>query len=75
MATGISSYLANKLLDHALRNTTYTPAATIYAKIHTGDPGANGTANASSVTTRVATTYGTAASGSIAMSNLPEFTL
>lgn len=75
MAYGISPYLANKLLDHALRNTTYTPPTTIYAKIHTGDPGAAGTGNASAQTTRVATTFAAAASGSIAISNTPEFTL
>ena len=75
MTTGISSYLANKLLDHAFRNTAYTPPATIYFKGHTGDPGANGTANASAQTTRQATTFAAAASGSIAISNTPEHTL
>lgn len=75
MAYGISSYLANKLLDHAFRNTTYTPPATVYVKLHTGDPGAAGTANASSVTTRYACAWNAAASGSISMSNLPEHTL
>lgn len=75
MAWGISTYLANKLLDHAFRNTSYTPPATIYAKMHTGDPGSAGTANASAQTTRVATTFAAAASGSIAISNTPEFTL
>lgn len=77
MAWGISAYLANKLLDHAFRNVVYTPPATIYAKMHTtaGDPGASGTANASAQTTRVATTFAAAASGSIAISNNPEFTL
>lgn len=75
MAVGISSYLANKLLDHTFRNVAYTPPATIYAKMHTGDPGAAGTANASAQTTRVATTFAAAAAGSIAISNTPEFTL
>lgn len=75
MAYGISNYLANKLLDHTFRNVAYTPATTVYAKLHTGDPGAAGTANASSVTTRYATTWAAAASGSISMSNTPEHTL
>lgn len=75
MATGISSYLANKLLDHTFRNTSYTPPTTIYAKLHTGDPGAAGTANASAQTTRIATTFAAAGSGSIAISNTPEFSL
>lgn len=75
MAWGISTYLVNKLLDHTFRNTSYTPPTTIYAKMHTGDPGSAGTANASAQTTRVATTFAAAASGSIAISNTPEFTL
>ncbi|QFG04609.1 hypothetical protein PBI_KEZIACHARLES14_33 [Mycobacterium phage Keziacharles14] len=75
MAYGMSSYLANKLLDHTFRNVAYTPPTAIYAKMHLGDPGAAGTANASAVTTRVATTFAAAASGSIAINNLPEFTL
>lgn len=75
MAYGISPYLANKLLDHAFRNTSYTPPATIYAKFHTGDPGSAGTANPSAQATRQATTFAAAASGSIAISNTPETTL
>ncbi|ASR86005.1 hypothetical protein SEA_APPLETREE2_22 [Mycobacterium phage Appletree2] len=75
MAFGISKYLANKLLDHAFRNTTYTPPTTIYAKLHTGDPGANGTANASLVTTRIAVSFSAASDGIIIASNSPEFTL
>lgn len=75
MAWGISSYLANKLLDHICRNVAYTPPATVYAKMHTGDPGANGTANASSVATRYACAFNAAAAGSISQSNTPEHTL
>lgn len=75
MATGISTYLANKLLDHAFRNTTYTPPASIWAKIHVGDPGAAGTANASAQATRVQTTFAAAGSGSIPINNTPEFSL
>lgn len=75
MTRGISSYLANKLLESAFKNTAYTPPTTVYAKMHTGDPGAAGTANASAQTTRIATTFAAAASGSIAINNTPEFTL
>jgi hypothetical protein len=75
MAAGISVYLANKLLDHTFRNTAYTPPASIWAKMHTGDPGAAGTANASAQTTRVQTTFAAAGSGSIAINNTPEFAL
>ncbi|WP_078321195.1 phage tail fiber protein [Mycobacteroides chelonae] len=75
MAWGISSYLANKLLDHICRNVAYTPPATVYAKMHTGDAGAAGTANASSVATRYACAFSAAAAGSISQSNTPEHTL
>lgn len=75
MAWGISTYLANKILDHICRNVAYTPPATVYAKMHTGDPGAAGTANASSVATRYACAFNAAASGSISQSNTPEHTL
>lgn len=30
-----TTYLANKLLDHALKNTAYTPAATVYLALFT----------------------------------------
>jgi hypothetical protein len=75
MARGLSAYLANKLLDHAFRNVTYTPPTTIYAKMHIGDSGGAGTANASAQTTRVAVAWNAAASGSVTLTGTPEFTL
>ena len=33
-----SNYLENKVLDHTLRNTTYTPASTLYLALYTTDP-------------------------------------
>ncbi|AMW64112.1 head protein [Mycobacterium phage EvilGenius] len=76
MATGVSQYLANKLLDHAFRGVVYTPPTTIYAQFHTdaGDPGAAGTANISAGSTRKATTWNAAASGSIGMGGTPPET-
>lgn len=74
MATGISSFLANELLDHAFRNSSWTPPATVYAQAHSGDPGAAGTANVAE-TTRQAIAFSAAASGSISNSSTPEFTL
>lgn len=76
MAAGISAYLANALLNH-LRpgGANYTPPGTIYARMHTGNPGAAGTSNASAQTTRIATTFGAASAGQITMSNAPEFEL
>ncbi len=49
MATGLSAYLANKFLDAVGNGTAYS-AANVYIKLHTGDPGANGTANAATET-------------------------
>lgn len=72
---GISNYLANKLLDSVAKNVAYTPPATVYAKLHKGDPGAAGTGNQSALVTRVAVTFNSAANGSISMSGTPEFTL
>lgn len=74
MAAGISTYLANALLNH-LRGSAYSAPSGVWARMHTGNPGAAGTSNASSQTTRVAVTFAAAAAGQISMSNLPEFTL
>ena len=65
MATGLSSYLANTFLD-AVGNATAYSAANVYVKLHTGDPGANGTANAATETTRKEVTFAAASGGAIA---------
>jgi len=64
MATGLSAYLANKFLDAVGNGTAYS-AANVYIKLHTGDPGANGTANAATETTRKEVTFATASAGAI----------
>ncbi|AKJ71626.1 hypothetical protein SPI1_33 [Skermania phage SPI1] len=52
MTVGISTVaVANRMLDW-LRGTAPATIAGLYLKLHTGDPGAAGTANASAVTTR-----------------------
>jgi hypothetical protein len=65
MATGLSSYLANSFLD-ALGNATSFSVTTVYIKLHTGDPGANGTANAATETTRKAASFSAASAGALA---------
>jgi hypothetical protein len=73
MAVGLSTAgLANLWLDQ-LGGAATTPGTTLYAKLHTGDPGAAGTTNASANTTRVAFAYSAAAAGSKAMSNTPSW--
>lgn len=65
MATGISSYLADKWLA-ALGNATSFSVATVYVKLHVGDPGANGTANPATETNRKSVAWSAASGGSLA---------
>ena len=64
MATGLSSYLANKFLD-AVGNATNYSAANVYVKLHVGDPGSAGTANAATETTRKSVSFSAATSGGL----------
>jgi len=65
MATGMSAYLANSLLN-ALGNNTAYAVTNVYVKLHVGDPGSAGTANAATETTRKAVSFAGASNGSIA---------
>lgn len=40
-----SNYYEQKILDHMLRGQAFTPPTTIYAQIHYGNPGDNGTSS------------------------------
>jgi len=64
MAHGLSAYLCNSWLDALANNTSYA-VAQVYIKLHTGDPGAAGTANAAIETTRKAASFGVAVAGAI----------
>mgnify|MGYP006921318196 FL=1 len=64
MATGLSSYLANKFLD-AVGNATSYSAANVYVKLHIGEPGANGTANPATETTRKSISFSAASAGGL----------
>jgi hypothetical protein len=59
MATGLSEFQANAFLN---------AIGTAYIKLHIGDPGAAGTANAATETTRKEVTFASASGGSIASS-------
>lgn len=73
MAVGLATTgLANLWLD-TLGGSAATPGTTLYFKLHTGDPGAAGTSNASANTTRVAAAWSAASSGSKAISNTPQW--
>ncbi len=64
MAHGLSAYLCNSWLD-ALANNTSFAVAQVYIKLHVGDPGAVGTANPATETTRKAVSFGAASAGAI----------
>jgi len=65
MATGISAYLANAWMN-ALGNATAFSVTTPYIKLHVGDPGAAGTSNAATETTRKAVSFAAASNGALA---------
>lgn len=68
MPAGLAaSPVANAMLD-LFGNASQTGYSTPHLKLHTGDPGAAGTANASSETTRKAISFAAASNGSKAAS-------
>jgi len=74
MARGLSAVnLANAWLN-LLGGTAFTTPAGSFIGLHTGDPGANGTANVSSVTTRPSATWAAASAGSKSINNTPSWT-
>lgn len=78
MAAGLSAVnLANAWLNVVRgggSGVTFTAPATIFGQLHTGDPGASGTGNVATTSTRQAFTFGAASAGAIALSNSPVFT-
>lgn len=67
MAEGFAAATANSILNSIFRNAAWTPPAATYVQLHVGAPGAAGTSNVASNTTRQLGTFGTNASaGSIA---------
>lgn len=70
----ISNYAELKLLDHVTGRASFTAPATVYLKLHTGDPGEDCTNNAATETTRKSTSWSAASSGSIATSATVEWT-
>lgn len=62
----ISNYGENAILN-TLRNVSLA-VANVYIKLHTGDPGEDGTANAATESTRKLISFSAASSGSMASS-------
>lgn len=67
MADGLSVACADAALATIIANAGFV-------QLHTGPPGSAGTTDVSSVTTRMAVTWGSASAGSIAASDEPEWT-
>jgi hypothetical protein len=70
MTLGVSiANVANIVLDW-LRGTAPASVPALYVKLHTGDPGPNGTANASVVTLRILVTMNAASGGQITLATI-----
>lgn len=69
MTTGITNYLGNAWLN-LLRGTAFTSPSGLYVKLHVGDPGAAGTANASAVTGRIQATFAAPSGGAISLASM-----
>lgn len=64
MTAGLSQTNIVDVWLNLIRGTNATAPTNIFFKVHTGDPGASGTANASAVTTRSQGTYAAPATAS-----------
>lgn len=62
-----SNYAENKIADAICGNASFTTPANVYAKLHIGDPGEDGTANAAANTTRKEATFAAASGGACAL--------
>ncbi|MDQ3153611.1 MAG: hypothetical protein M3R63_18495 [Actinomycetota bacterium] len=67
-----TTYLANKLLDHAFRNTAYAQPATVYIALYTAAPSdaGGGTEVAGNGYARVAVAFSAASAKAIASSGI-----
>jgi 3-deoxy-D-arabino-heptulosonate 7-phosphate (DAHP) synthase class II len=73
MAVGLSATMGNAILN-VYRGTTLT-GVTIWAKLHTADPGAAGATAASAVTTRNQVTFAAAAGLSMTLSTVSSWSM
>jgi len=74
MTVGKAAATANSYLN-VYRNTAYAAIANVYVKLHTGDPGAAGTSNASALTTRNEITWNAASGGSMTLLALADYSM
>ena len=73
---GFSDYLEPFLLDAAFNNGagSFPAIPNIYIKLHTGDPGENGTANAATETTRQEVFFGAAVANTVTSTGTVSWT-
>lgn len=60
MATGLASAILEDILDALCDSVTWSEPAAVYIQLHVGDPGAAGTANVATETTRPQASFGAA---------------
>jgi hypothetical protein len=63
LAVGIASGEANKILDALAKGTDYPGNATVFVKLHIGDPGSAGASNAAGNTSRQQATFAAGSAG------------
>lgn len=73
MAEGWASGIANAVLDALCRSVAWTEPDEVWIQLHTGAPGAAGTANVATETDRIQATFGSAAASG-AISNTAALT-
>lgn len=75
MAGSASNTIENSLLNHLLRNTAYTPAATLYVALFTTNPtdAGPGTEVSGGAYARQVVTFGAASGGTVTNSNAITF--
>lgn len=66
MAVGLKPTVANSEGDALFNATAFTGPATLFVKLHIGDPGAAGTSSAAANTTRKSIDFGAYSAGSAA---------
>ncbi len=65
MAVGLAAATANSLLDALVNASNYTAPTEVWVQLHIGDPGAAGTANTATETTRKQLSAGAASGGAV----------
>jgi hypothetical protein len=75
MTVGLAATTAANAFLNVYRATNITAPAGMFVKLHIGDPGAAGTANASAVTTRNAIVWAAPSGGSMALSTLSSYSM